>query len=102
MYVHVGMNYFDLVVTQQNELKLYNRFKYQTKEDFIYYILFTAEQLGLNPEQFDCKFMGNIKKNDPFYDIAYKYIRNISLLSSNKMRFSVDDTTNNFTLLNSF
>lgn len=102
MYVHVGINYFDLVVTQQNELKLYNRFEYQTKEDFIYYILFTAEQLGLNPEQFECTFMGNIKKNDPFYDIAYKYIRNISLLSSNKMRFSIDDTTNNFTLLNSF
>ena len=45
---------------------------------------------------------GNIKKNDPFFDMAYKYIRNISLLSSNKMRFSIDDTTNNFTLLNSF
>ena len=102
MYINVNATYFDLVVTQQNELQLYNRFEYQTKEDFIYYILFTAEQLGLNPEHFECTLMGSIKEDDSLFSIAYKYIRNVSLLSAEKMRYSQNNSTENFTLLNSF
>ena len=102
MFINVNSTYFDLVVTQQKELLLYNRFEYQTKEDFIYYILFTAEQLGLNPEHFECTLMGSIREDDSLYVMAYKYIRNVSLLSSEKMRYSQDNSTKNFTLLNSF
>jgi hypothetical protein len=102
MYINVNATYFDLVVTQQNELQLYNRFEYQTKEDFIYYILFTAEQLGLNPEHFECTLMGSIKEDDSLFSMAYKYIRNVSLLSADKMRYSQNNSTENFTLLNSF
>ena len=102
MFINVNATYFDLVVTQQKELLLYNRFEYQTKEDFIYYILFTAEQLGLNPEHFECTLMGSIREDDSLYVMAYKYIRNVSLLSSEKMRYSQDNSTKNFTLLNSF
>ena len=102
MFINVNATYFDLVVTQQKELLLYNRFEYQTKEDFIYYILFTAEQLGLNPEHFECTLMGTIKEDDPLFSIVYKYIRNVSLLSPEKMRYSQDNSTKNFTLLNSF
>jgi len=102
MYINVNATYFDLVVTQQKELLLYNRFEYQTKEDFIYYVLFTAEQLGLNPEHFECTLMGSIKKDDLLYTMAYKYIRHVSLLSPEKMRYSQDNSTKNFTLLNSF
>ena len=102
MFINVNATYFDLVVTQQKELLLYNRFEYQTKEDFIYYILFTAEQLGLNPEHFKCTLMGSINEDDSLYAMAYKYIRHVSLLSSEKMRYSQDNSTENFTLLNSF
>ncbi len=102
MFINVNETYFDLVVTQQKELLLYNRFEYQTKEDFIYYILFTAEQLGLNPEHFECTLMGTIKEDDPLFSIVFKYIRNVSLLSPEKMRYSQDNSTKNFTLLNSF
>ena len=102
MFINVNATYFDLVVTQQKELLLYNRFEYQNKEDFIYYILFTAEQLGLNPEHFECTLMGTIKEDDPLFSIVYKYIRNVSLLSPEKMRYSQDNSTKNFTLLNSF
>ena len=102
MFINVNATYFDLVVTQQKELLLYNRFEYQTKEDFIYYILFTAEQLGLNPEHFECTLMGSINEDDSLYAMAYKYIRHVSLLSPKKMRYSKDDSTKNFTLLNSF
>ena len=61
------------------KLLLYNTFEYQTKEDFIYYLLFTAEQLQLNPEIFQLKLFGKISKENELYQIAYKYIRNVSL-----------------------
>ena len=62
MYINIAETYFDLVVTKKNALQLYNRFEYQTKEDFIYYVLFVSEQLGLNTEEFECVLMGAIKK----------------------------------------
>ena len=102
MHINITETYFDLVVTKNNTLQLYNRFEYQTKEDFIYYILFVSEQLGLNTEQFECVLMGVIKKDDDLYSIAYKYIRHVSLLSEDKMLYSHNNSTKNFTILNSF
>jgi len=106
MFAHLGKDHFEIIVLEKDKLKLYNTFEYHTKEDFIYYILFTAEQLGLNPEEFQLVLLGNIKTSDPFYEIAYKYIRNVSILKSQK-RPKNDaavhaDINLNFILINSF
>lgn len=81
MFVHVSDNHFEIVVIQNQKLHLYNTFEYQTPEDFIYYILFTAEQLFLNPENFKLELLGKIAEGDALYDIAYKYVRNTSLFN---------------------
>ena len=44
MYVNICEDNFEIVVVENGKLKLYNSFDYKTKEDFIYYILFTASQ----------------------------------------------------------
>jgi hypothetical protein len=36
-------------------------------EDFIYYVLFTAEQLSLNPENFPLELIGNIDSESEFF-----------------------------------
>ncbi|TNJ41727.1 DUF3822 family protein [Tamlana fucoidanivorans] len=77
-YVHVSKDNFQIIVIEKGKLKLYNSFNYQTDQDFIYYILFTAEQLGLNPETFELLFLGDVNKEDALYQIAYKYIRTIA------------------------
>jgi len=79
MFVHVSDNHFEIVIIQNQKLQLYNTFEYKTPEDFIYYILFTAEQLFLNPEHFKLELLGKIAEGDKLYDIAYKYVRNTSL-----------------------
>ena len=101
MYLNIEKNHFEIVVVENNLLKFYNRFEYITKEDFIYYLLFTAEQLQLNPEEFPLVLMGTIDQEDEFYKIAYKYIRDVSLLHSNSMLHSKDSSSKYFTLLNS-
>ncbi len=78
VYVHVGFNHFEIIVTEKGKLTLYNTFSYNSKEDFIYYILFTAEQLNLNPETLNLVLLGDITENDTLYNIVYKYIRNVN------------------------
>lgn len=82
MYVNISNKHFEVVVVEQGKLKFYNTFEYYTKEDFIYFILFTSEQLGLNPESFDLIFTGNVDSNDELYSVAYKYIRYVGFSKS--------------------
>ena len=106
MYANVCDYHFEIIVTENNQLKLYNTFEYTTKEDFIYYILFTAEQLQLNPEEFLLLLIGDINKDDDLYKIAYNYVRNTEIyipefsFSSNEDIKS--DLLKNFIILNSF
>ena len=101
MYVNIETSHFEIITAANNTLKFYNRFDYNTKEDFIYYLLFTAEQLELNPEEFPLILMGVIDESDERYKIVYKYIRNVSILSSDAMLYSNGSNSNHFTLLNS-
>lgn len=78
MVVHFNTGHFEIIVVQNQQLLLFNSFEYNTPEDFLYYLLFTAEQLNLNPENFPLEILGNLTEESPFYHLAYKYIRNIS------------------------
>jgi len=83
LYLNVSKNQFELVVIDKGQLVFYNTFEYQTKEDFIYFILFTIEQLKLNPETIITKLMGNISKEDDLYKIVFKYIQFIEFIKPN-------------------
>jgi len=101
MYLNIENSHFEIVVVENNKLKFFNRFEYNTKEDFIYYLLFTAEQLQLNPEEFPVVLMGSVNENDALYQIAYKYVRHVSLLPNEAMLYSNNASSKHFTLLNS-
>ncbi|MBT7850037.1 MAG: DUF3822 family protein [Flavobacteriaceae bacterium] len=101
MYINIEDSHFEIVVVENNKLKFFNRFEYNTKEDFIYYLLFTAEQLQLNPEEFPLVLMGSVDENDALYQIAYKYVRHVSLLPNESMLYSNNASSKHFTLLNS-
>ena len=106
MYINISENHFEIIVMNGTKLTLYNTFEYQTKEDFIYYILFTAEQLELNPENFPLVLVGNISENDNLYNMAYTYIRHVSIHDT-ELSFSLDFENrqafkSNFVLQHSF
>jgi len=103
-FVNVTGKYFEIVVIQNKKLALYNFFSFTTKEDFIYYILFTAEQLNLNPEEFELILMGDIEKESELYDIVYQYIRNVKFYVPNNANLQLNEipSHSNFTLLNQF
>lgn len=82
VFAHIGPGRFELVVVQNQKLLLCNTFEFATKEDFLYYLLFTAEQLSLNPEQFKLWMLGSVSEEDELYQIAYKYVRHTAMLDT--------------------
>ena len=105
VFVHLQKEHFEIVVVKNQQLLLFNSFQYNTPEDFIYFILFTCEQLQLNPETISVQLFGNCTEEDAFYKIVFKYIRNCTLLDvSNKasiLDVSSTELRNHFILYHS-
>ncbi|QDO95034.1 DUF3822 family protein [Formosa sediminum] len=105
LYVHVGLRNFEIISVFNGALQFYNTFEYNTKEDFIYYVLFTLEQLKLNPETIQIVCIGDILEDSELYTIAYKYVRNISF-GTHKQQYThnqqLETPHTEFVILNSF
>jgi hypothetical protein len=65
----------ELAVAKDNQLLYFNSFNCQSAEDFIYYIMFMYEQLGLNPEQNILELSGILTLHSSYLTISKKYIR---------------------------
>ena len=79
VYINAETDTFDIIVFKDGKLHLFNSFEYSSDQDFIYYILFTFEQLLLNPETISTYITGKVTEQDAFYKIAYTYIRHIEI-----------------------
>lgn len=105
VYIHLQETHFEIIVSNNLKLLLHNSFEYKTPEDFVYYLLFTLEQLQLNPETVSVFLLGKISENHPCFEIAYRYVRNITLLptSNLEMQYSLSETEvlQHYILLNS-
>jgi len=78
-YVYVHEKQIDITVMAQKRLLLFNSFKFVTKEDFVYYLLFTVEQLKLDVESISLKLFGDIEEDDDSYEMCYRYIKNVAI-----------------------
>ena len=104
LYLNINVNHMELIYFVKNKLVFYNRFDFNTKEDLIYYLLFSIDQLKLNPEEIPIVITGDISKDDDNYMIIYKYIRNVSVFNSeiSKENKFYNSLKSDITLLNSF
>ncbi|PKA99547.1 uncharacterized protein DUF3822 [Flavobacteriaceae bacterium MAR_2009_75] len=78
-FVYVQEKQMDLTIIDQKNLLLFNSFRFNTKEDFLYYLLFALEQLKFDTETVSLKLFGAINEGDDIYDICHKYIKNLSI-----------------------
>ena len=81
VFVNFQKGEFGILLLEGNQVKLYNSFRYETKEDFVYYVLFACEQLKLNPETIELVLIGELDVESDHYQLLYKYVRNINLIS---------------------
>ena len=89
LFVHLEGSRMYVVGISDRKLQLYNSFAYQTREDFVYYILFVAEQLGMDPETFELILSGRIDKDSELFKMAYVYVRKVSLIE-NRFAYEFD------------
>lgn len=85
LYVHLYKEQMDVLVTTGKNIQLFNSFHHTTPEDFIYYTLFVAEQLQLNPEVVPLQLSGIVSEEDAYFDMAYTYIRNVTIENNNSL-----------------
>ena len=101
-YIHVTGKEMDIMVIFQKKLLLYNSYSFNTKEDFIYYLIFTLEQLQLDTENTALKLFGAIDEDDEIYNLCYKYVKHVSIFipsnSTYPMR-TMDHESIDFTML---
>lgn len=108
LYAYISQTHFEIVVTREKELVLYNSFNYQQKEDFIYYLLFVIEQLNLNPEKVEVYLLGQIDKESELFKIAYQYINKLHIgdqlliIKNSEKHLTPQDRLKSLIILNSF
>ena len=88
IYINVNKQHYSIVVFKNRKLILTNTFKFSTKEDFLYYILFSIEQLGLDIDEINVFFSGKISNKNEEFKLISQYISNISFVRrSNKIKY---------------
>ena len=78
-YLYLNQKKATITFFSGNKLVFNNSFDYLTKEDLLYFVLFSFEQLKLSTENIEVILFGAIEKDDEFFNLLYEYIRNIKL-----------------------
>ncbi len=76
----INYNSIEIAVKHTTNLKFYNVFNVQANEDIIYYLLFTLEQLSLNPITVNMVVAGQIVDNSTLINSLKKYIKHINFI----------------------
>jgi hypothetical protein len=78
LHIHILPSAFQVIAIKDQKLELYNSFIYQSSEDFIYYLLFVLDQLGINNEEASISLTGHVEKKSVIYSILHKYIKTLT------------------------
>ena len=76
-FVNVKNNSYELIILNNDKLIFHNYFNFNTKEDFLYFILFTFDQLNIDNESIHLYFIGFIEEKSAVIELCSRYIRNI-------------------------
>ncbi len=77
IYIIVKDKNFEMMVLKEAKLLFDNNFRFKTKEDFLYFVLFSMEQLHLEAETTPVYFMGMIEKDSQIVELVTRYIRDV-------------------------
>ena len=77
VFVNVRNRDFDMLVKKEGKLQFFNNFKFNTKEDFAYFLLFGMEQNGLSGQDTLVRFSGLIRPASDIIDLCGRYVKDI-------------------------
>lgn len=83
IFVNVNSRSFNLAVVNQGKLEFFNTFKFNTKDDFIYFLMFAIEQQQLASRDIPVYFTGLVSNNSEIIRLTERYIRRVRFLRPN-------------------
>ena len=78
-FLYFGNHHFTMVITVNGTLKFCNRFDYKTAQDLVYYVLFTMNELEIEPDEIILRLYGNIKEQTEKFDLLNQYLTNVKI-----------------------
>lgn len=79
VYLNIHPDFFDIQIFNAHEMLLDNAFKFETKEDLLYYIVYTFEQLGIDPKTQKTILFSELKHNDELIELLKDYFGGLKL-----------------------
>ncbi|MDG1572620.1 DUF3822 family protein [Robiginitalea sp. M366] len=100
-YAHLGESQLDIAVFAHKKLRFFNSFSLHGDLDFLYYLLFTLEQLGLDPLRVKLRLLGEVTEGDPIFEQASEYLENVAIFIPGGPGYPVTDAeaSPDFTLI---
>lgn len=84
VFVSINDDDFDMLTFENGKLVFFNNFRYKTKEDFLYFVLFAMEQQKLNPASIPVYLIGTVNENSEIIRLSEKYINDLRFMSRNR------------------
>lgn len=101
-YLQVSEKEMEMMVVSDRKLLFYNQYEYNSREDFLYYLLFGLEQLQLAPDKVQVKMFGTIEEGDPIFELCHRYLGQVSVFVPSSPYFplgELDDGALDFSIL---
>ena len=80
VYINVRNRDFDMAI-MKDQLLFFNNFKFQTKVDFSYYLLFALQQNELSGLDTTVVFSGLIQPSSEIIDLCRRYVKDIQFVT---------------------
>jgi hypothetical protein len=77
LYVGLNADFFDIAVTGNGKLLLYNTFQFVNETDLLYYILYVCRQLSLASQDVPLKLSGELSSRLAFFETLKQYLPGI-------------------------
>lgn len=81
LFIDIHDRYFDLLISQSNEVKLFNSFSYNSVADLIFYILRCIKDCNIHTGNLQSVLSGNLANDPKLYAMLAAYIPNIAVLT---------------------
>jgi hypothetical protein len=77
IFIDIENRYMNMLIVQGGRVLLYNRYYYQSPQDFVYFLLFAIDELQINTETCQTLLYGEISKDSGIFNLLNKYIKNV-------------------------
>jgi len=81
VYLNIKNQSFEMILMKGCKLLFDNNFRFKTKEDFLYFVLFSIEQQHLDAASVPVYFLGMIEEKSKLVETTSRYVRDIRFLS---------------------